>query len=423
MKRFASDDANEEGRGLILAGRSGKEATLQPSLEGMNSDKVMSRLQIVQLTGLLGVALTVAALTVTALTVAAPTVAHASDVPTCFGLLPTNTPTAGNDVIVGTAGPDVLAGGAGDDQISGLQGDDRLCGNEGNDKVRGNAGNTDRIDGGLGDDLLGGGEYLPGGFGYPDCELNSGSAGEQSPADSPVFNTIYGGPGVDRILGGGGVDTMKGGDGHDCLEGIDGDDKLWGESGADYISAGPGSDVAVGGNDYDDIYGGGINPDFNDGSDLLYAGSTNVQLPLWPQTCRQNGEFAFEAGPVETGEASVLDNKNFLSGDQGYDILVGTNRTDEMHGGPRGDDLYGFGGTDDLYGGTASDCLSGGPEHDFLYDADPNNLEPDDKDTLWGGGASDFLNAKDGDSYDSLNGGEGISEPCIYDPGDVVNAC
>jgi len=64
-------------------------------------------------------------------------VAHASHVPDCWGLHPTNTPTAGNDVIQGTSGDDVLAGSAGDDKISGFDGSERLCGNEGNDTIKG----------------------------------------------------------------------------------------------------------------------------------------------------------------------------------------------------------------------------------------------------------------------------------------------
>jgi hypothetical protein len=74
-------------------------------------------------------------------------------------------------------------------------------------------------------------------------------------------------------------------------------------------------------------------------------------------------------------------------------------------------------------GNNASDRLSGGANTDYLYDADLNNVEPHDSDILWGGGARDSLNARDGDAFDSLNGGEGLSEPCNYDPGDVVRAC
>jgi hypothetical protein len=53
-----------------------------------------------------------------------------------------------------------------------------------------------------------------------------------------------------------------------------------------------------------------------------------------------------------------------------------------MQGSSRGNDLYGFGGTDNLQDNRGSDCLSGGSEQDYLYDDDPNNVEPDDKDTL-----------------------------------------
>jgi hypothetical protein len=101
-----------------------------------------------------------------------------------------------------------------------------------------------------------------------------------------------------------------------------------------------------------------------------------------------------------------------------------------MYGGLRGDDLYGFGGADKLRGNRASDCLSGGPDTDELCDTDLDNFnQPDDSDTLWGGGAVDRLDAKDGDSYDTLNGGQGTLERCEYDPssffgpGDVVSAC
>lgn len=164
-----------------------------------------------------------------------------------------------------------------------------------------------------------------------------------------------------------------GGDGSDCLVGLDGDDHLVGESGADFISAGPGNDVAEGGDDYDDIYGGGVD-ESPDGNDLLYAGSTNVQLPQWPQTCEQNGEFPSETGPVENGDATRDPDsakENRLFGFDGNDVLVGTNRRDNMEGNLLADDLYGFGGRDFLRGNRASDCLSGGPDPDDLNDSGP----------------------------------------------------
>src|SRR5215203_5266423 len=153
-------------------------------------------------------------------------VALASHVPDCWGLHPTNTPPGpGGGTILGTSGDDVLAGGPGNDTITGFDGSDRLCGNEGNDTILGNTGYRDRIDGGPGDDHLGGGEFVPAQFGEPSCGPASGGAGEPFPnANFPAYNRILGGPGADRILGGGATDLVFSGDGDDCLMGIDGDD-------------------------------------------------------------------------------------------------------------------------------------------------------------------------------------------------------
>jgi Ca2+-binding RTX toxin-like protein len=362
--------------------------------------------------------------TLLAMLVGALPVAHASHVPDCWGLHPTNTPTAGNDVINGTAGDDVLAGGAGDDKISGFDGSDRLCGNEGTDTILGNGGYRDRIDGGPGDDRLGGADFVPGQFGtqFPECGLVSGFTGEPIPSNSPAYNRILGGPGTDRILGGAATDSVWAGDGNDCLMGTDGDDHLVGDSGADFISAGPGSDVVEGQDDYDDIFGGPGNPGSPDGGDVLLAGSTNVGAAE-PQICAKNGELPSVTGPVENGDATRTPfsaKENFLVGDDGFDKLVGTNRADNMQGDELGDNLYGCGGEDFLKGNSGSDCLSGGPDSDELNDADPNNVEPDDIDTLWGGPATDTLNASDGDGFDALRGG-GDFNRCSYDQGDAVS--
>jgi Ca2+-binding RTX toxin-like protein len=78
---------------------------------------------------------------------------------------PPNTPTSGDDTLIGTTGNDLICGLAGADLIRGLAGNDALCGGVGNDRLygnggadrlRGNAGN-DRLDGGPGNDVLEGG--------------------------------------------------------------------------------------------------------------------------------------------------------------------------------------------------------------------------------------------------------------------------
>jgi Ca2+-binding RTX toxin-like protein len=191
--------------------------------------------------------------------------------------------------------------------------------------------------------------------------------------------------------------------------GLNGNDYLKGGNGADFISAGSGEDTALGENDYDDLFG-------QDGNDRLYAASTNVQVSEWPATCSQSGELPGVYGPVESGTVSnSFVKENLLVGGDGYDRLVGANRVDRMQGDERGDDLYGFGGNDSLRGGRASDCLSGGPDRDSLEDADRDNSQPDDIDTLWGGGSPDTLNALDGDFLDSLDGGSSIADTCTFD--------
>lgn len=137
-----------------------------------------------------------------------PAAAEGSHVPDCFGVHPTNAPTTGDDIIVGTPGDDVLAGGAGDDDIRGMGANDILCGNEGNDRIRGDGdpgipqgAEFDRIDGVPGDDQLSGGDILP-----PFCGLGSGSTENIVILPSP--NIIVSGQGNDWIFGSAGGDDL-----------------------------------------------------------------------------------------------------------------------------------------------------------------------------------------------------------------------
>jgi Ca2+-binding RTX toxin-like protein len=63
---------------------------------------------------------------------------------------------------------------------------------------------------------------------------------------------INGGAGDDRLGGGGGADAINGGDGHDRVEGGDGADVLHGDAGNDRVDGGRGADRIFGdaGNDY-----------------------------------------------------------------------------------------------------------------------------------------------------------------------------
>ncbi|HZF75305.1 MAG TPA: hypothetical protein VE033_05665, partial [Acetobacteraceae bacterium] len=76
---------------------------------------------------------------------------------TGLGDSPPNTPTLGNDTLVGTPGADSIGAGAGNDSVSGGGGADTLDGGEGNDTLSGQEGD-DRIAGGFGRDVVRGGE-------------------------------------------------------------------------------------------------------------------------------------------------------------------------------------------------------------------------------------------------------------------------
>ena len=119
----------------------------------------------------------------------------------CAGRTPTQTGTAGNNVLGGTGGNDVILGLGGNDTIEPGSGTDIVCAGPGNDNVRAGSGN-DIVRGGTGDDTLDGG---------------SGN------------DMLFGEAGIDRLLGGGDNDSLDGG--------ADSPDRCDGEGGSDTATA------------------------------------------------------------------------------------------------------------------------------------------------------------------------------------------
>jgi Ca2+-binding RTX toxin-like protein len=204
-----------------------------------------------------------------------------------------DSPTAGNDVILGTSGDDVIAalggddvvcglggddviiggpgddtvlGGAGDDTISGNGGDDVLRGDGGRDRVYGGSG-TDLVDGGGGSDLaLGGGsdadrvlgglgnDVITGG-GAADIEVSGGDGDDAVNGGSGNDTNVRGDAGNDTVSGNGGDDTVSGGDGNDQVRGGRGDDTVNGDNGDDFLAGNDGTDTCDGGPDTDTAAG------------------------------------------------------------------------------------------------------------------------------------------------------------------------
>ena len=178
---------------------------------------------------------------------------------------------AGNDVLLGNRGNDVVLGQDGNDLLIVNNGDgsDFLEGGEGNDTVQVNGSNTDRdvilispngnrvqvertnlevftLDIGSVETIdvntLAGNDQVTGSVGL--------AALTSLEIDGGIGNDILtGGDGNDQIIGGAGNDVLRGRDGNDVLIGNQGNDFVFGENGNDLIvvNEGDGNDLIEGG--------------------------------------------------------------------------------------------------------------------------------------------------------------------------------
>lgn len=246
------------------------------------------------------------------------------------------TPTEGDDTILGTVFPDTIDALDGDDWVCPRNGDDDVVGGNGDDRVWSSHGN-DIVYGGPGEDRLYGGDgedELHGGLGNDYVNGNSGDDHLHGDADDDTVlgyagedhlfggdgndylgghsadDVLHGGPGNDILYGHGQADTMYGDDGDDKLYGSWGADVLFGGAGADRIEAGNDNDVLYGGPDDDDLYGqghddvlvGGDGQDYGNGgsgSDRCDEIETLFRCPAAEdlRTCTTNAQGAIECAP------------------------------------------------------------------------------------------------------------------------------
>jgi len=176
---------------------------------------------------------------------------------------------SGDDWVSGGAGNDVIRGGRGDDQLLGQAGDDSIIGSIGDDTIEGGGG-QDQISGGAGRDIIftgagatvGSGVFVSGGsgadmiFGGPDADDIRGDNGA---------DVINGNNGNDMINGGSGNDLIRGGGGADDIGGGAGNDEIQGDAGNDVLRGGGGVDRVLGGNGNDSLSGGALSGDVCDG--------------------------------------------------------------------------------------------------------------------------------------------------------------
>jgi len=287
-------------------------------------------------------------------------------VATCNGLPVTvfigsgDTPTSGDDVILGTHSADTILAMGGNDTICALSGDDDINGGRGNDW----------IDAGSGDDIV---------QGANDDDEIYGDSGT---------DILFGGPGEDMIFGEQGDDFIKGNSDSDMLDGGDGVDRISGGAGNDTIYTGLGSNVGTsqfvtGGNGDDTIFGDAAADEIRGeaGDDTIRGRAGNDRL--------------FGGG----GEDDI-------NGEAGHDLVRGNAADDILRGGDGNDQIDGLGGKDLMYGGNGDDIMSGSTGNDTMFGQTGN-------DELNGGGGNDSLDG--GGGIDNCDGAGGT--------GDTANAC
>ena len=296
-----------------------------------------------------------------------------------------DTPTSGDDVILGTSGPDVIVA---------LGGDDTICGLGGNDTINAGPGN-DTVLAGDGDDTV---------FGLDGNDAIFGGAGSDELVGFAGDDTIIGGAGQDTISGGAGNDTANGGPDDDSLFGQAGNDALEGNGGNDFVSGLGGVDVITGGNGNDTINGGPGNDNIGGGpgDDVIFGLNGNDTL-------------AGDAGNDE------------IFGQLGQDQVIGGNGDDQLLGNEDDDILTDSSGTNTINGGAGDDTITGGTGIDRIFG--DGNLAHAGNDTITGGGGEDLLlgfagndtiSAQDGE-IDTVNGGPG-ADGCTVDTGVLTDA-
>jgi Ca2+-binding RTX toxin-like protein len=140
------------------------------------------------------------------------------------------------------------------------------------------------------------------------------------------------------------------------------------------------------------------------GANLNGDGDADVLTPNGVEELSVNGNIGVDtlsaAGGLGAGAA--LEQRVFLIGGDGNDVLTGSDGGDSLDGGNDDDAILGGPGIDDLNGGSGIDSLGGGADQDFLTGG-PGN------DTLDGGPGDDtFWASTDPDGNDVFTGGDGV---------------
>jgi Ca2+-binding RTX toxin-like protein len=122
------------------------------------------------------------------------------------------------------------------------------------------------------------------------------------------------------------------------------------------------------------------------------------------------------------GPCSGTNNNDTITGSAAKDRIDALGGADTVTtAGAKNDTVYGRGAGDRIEGGDDDDTLYGNKAQDTVTDRFPLGIN-NDTDTLYGGKGDDTLNANDGDSKDTVNGGVGF-DVCIVEGEDDRVGC
>ncbi|ODU32494.1 MAG: hypothetical protein ABS93_00265 [Thiobacillus sp. SCN 62-729] len=364
-----------------------------------------------------------------------------------------NTPTDGDNFLVG---------GVADDSIDGQAGNDVILGLEGNDTLAGGAGSDD-LDGGIGDDVYvfnagDGADSIEDTGGYDRLQFGAGITPEdiQIFADPSGLIVLQRYGTDDRLVISARVSNQWGdisvkpvverfefADGtiwtaddvaayarsaptteSDWLQGSDRAEIIDGLGGSDYADGGQGNDRYVfklgygqltvndggwtDGNSDTLVFGDGIAPDDlvvrrdNDTLVLEIPGTNDsVRVESYFRSWSSDTDierFVFADG-TEWNMSDIEARRVVPEGTAGYDHIYGSARNDAINGLAGGDWLEGAAGDDVLDGGSGIDQIEGGDGNDTLFGGD-NDAADQNSEKSWATGYY-------GSYRDNLNGGAG----------------
>ena len=285
------------------------------------------------------------------------------------------TPSPGDDTLLGTNGVDTIHALAGNDTINGLLGADQLYGDEGNDQFVfsavqiGNTPDLGLIDGGADDDTIDLRAVTPTMLGTVESAPGVFEAGLFVGSQRYVVRN------VEHFLFGNSADTIG------MPPGFVGAVELRAGGGDDNITAGPGASVyGEDGNDrifLSGKFGGDTVAGLVDGGNGIDTLALNVQFTVdLAAGTATSGTASFGVAGIEN---VVAHHDSIVRGDGGANVFSVNPLFDDGNGFVT---LEGRGGNDTLTGGRGNDTLDGGTQDDVL-DGGAGN------DTLIGGTGDD----------------------------------